>query len=391
MGIQGQRITCALIAVLAVLGLWTSAQAQPLQEQYDQLAQAPSRKSTPTASASGEHGNVAKINEWTVGIAGGPLESTLLRFVAELAIALNDDDKLRILPIVSAGSVSNVADLLYLRGVDLAMTTSDALEEFKTVKKVSNIERRINYVLPMLVVELNILARPEIKTLKDLEGKKVGFHVRGGAPTLTGKILFDRLGIKVEPVFVNNSIAYERMKTGEIAAILHPGGKPNDFLLNLKVEPGFHMLSVDIDKFLDYYVPTTLTHQDYPKLIPPGKKVEALGIIALLAVYNWPQGSERHRKVERFIEQLVMKFDTLTKPPFHPKWKEVSLDAKVPGWTRYWVLDQALAKAGHGKPKVTAEEAAQARQLAGRAAGGSATDQDRLFQEFLEWRRKQGR
>lgn len=393
--IGGFLLGCSILLGTAATTL-TWAQTPGEKAQVAQAQGGKGQKLAPTAAASGEHGHVAKINEWTVGIAGGPVDSTLLRFVAEMAIALNEEDTLRVLPIVSAGSVGNATDLLYLRGIDLAMTTSDALNEIERTRNVANIGRRINYIAPMYTVELNVLARPEIQSLKDLEGKKVGFHVKGAATTVTGRILFERLGIKVEPVYINNSVAYEKMKAGELAALLHPGGKPNDFLLKLKVEPGFHLLPVEYEKFQDLYLPSTLTSEDYPSLIKPGEKIETVAIVALLAVYNWPQDSYRYPRVARFVESFITKFENLTKPPFHAKWREVNLWGKVPGWTRYAVADQVLARiaaeksqtASTGAPPPQIDETL-ARQQAGRAAPGNTAEQDRLFQKFLEWTRQQ--
>src|SRR5262249_45381190 len=152
-----------------------------------------------------------------------------IRFAAELAKALDDGDNLRILPIISYGVAENVNDLLYLHGVDIAITSSDALDAYKKSGEVRNIQQRINYVARLYTGELHVFARPEIRSLADLAGKKVGFNTKGAGPTTTGPIVFERLGIRVEPVFINNAIAIEKMKTGEIAAILHTVGKPNDF------------------------------------------------------------------------------------------------------------------------------------------------------------------
>jgi uncharacterized protein len=52
-------------------------------------------------------------------------------------------------------------------------------------------------------------------------------------------------------------------------------------------------------------------------------------------VYAWAPGTERHRKVSRFIEALQANFDAFLRPPRHPKWREVNLAAEVPGWTRF--------------------------------------------------------
>ena len=80
------------------------------------------------------------------------------------------------------------------------------------------------------------------------------------------------MGISVEPVFINNAVALEKMRSGEISAIVHVVGKPNDLFARFKPEPGFHFLPVEYDSRLaDYYVPGTLDSVDYPNLIPEGR------------------------------------------------------------------------------------------------------------------------
>jgi TRAP-type uncharacterized transport system substrate-binding protein len=297
------------------------------------------------AAAAGEGAEVNRVNDWTVGIAGGLLEGTFIRAAAEIAKALDDGDNLRILPIVTYGAAQNVSDLLYMHGVDLAITYSDVLDQFRKSGAAKNIDLRINYVSELFEGELHVFARPEIKSLADLEGKKVGFNTKGAGPTVTGVILFERLGVHVEPVFVNNAIALEKLKTGEIAAILHSVGKPNDWFARLGPLPGFHFLPVEFDsRFADYYVPATLTHEDYPNLIAAEERIDTIAIPAVLAVYNWPRGNDRFRRVERFIDYYFTRFDKLKEPSFHPKWKDVNLAAKVPGWTRYWVAEEKLAE-----------------------------------------------
>lgn len=305
--------------------------------------QRPRPPAAPPPPVTREQQDVARINHWTVGVAGGLLEGTFIRFAAELAKALDDSDNLRILPLVTYGASENVNDLLYLKGVDIAITDADVFAELKKENKHASIDKRINYISQMYIGEFHVFARPEIQTLKDLEGKKVGFNTKGSAANITGKIAFERLQINVEPVFINNSIGIEKMKTGELAAIVHAVGKPNDLFAKLKPEPGFHFIPVEYNKvFEDYYTPSQLTSEDYPNIIPPGKSVETIGVPVVLAVYNWGRDTDRFRRVERFIQYYFSRFDTLRKPPYHPKWKEINLSAKVPGWTRYWVAQDLL-------------------------------------------------
>lgn len=338
-----------------------------------EVAQAAPRRVSPTAAEAGEGGKVSKVNDWTVGIGGGLLEGTFIRFAAELGKAFDDGDNLRILPVVTYGAAENVNDLLYLRGVDMAITYSDDLAQYKKSGETKNIDQRINYISQLYVGELHVFARPEIKTLADLEGKKVGFNTKGAGPTITGPIVFDRLGIHVEPVFINNSIAIEKMKTGEIAAILHTVGKPNGLFTELKPIPGFHFIPVPFSsKLADYYLPSTLTHDDYPNLIAPGERIDTIGIPAVLAVYNWPEDSDRHRRIKRFIDYYFDGLDKLKQPSFHPKWKDINLAAKVPGWTRYFAAERKL------------QELMSARQSAGTADVSERKDE--LYREFLDWK-----
>ena len=61
-------------------------------------------------------------NAWTVGVVGVIIDGTYMRFADELGKVLDDGDNLRILPMVSYGAASNLDDLLYLQGVDVAVT-----------------------------------------------------------------------------------------------------------------------------------------------------------------------------------------------------------------------------------------------------------------------------
>jgi TRAP-type uncharacterized transport system substrate-binding protein len=243
----------------------------------------------------------------------------------------------------------------------------------------------------MVISEVHLVVRPEINSLKDLEGKKVSFHVAGAGSSTTAPIVFKRLGVNVEPVYINNAIALEKMKTGEIVGLVNNGAKPQDLLTKFKNDQGFKFLPIPIDRFDEYYIPATLTSDDYPGFIKPGEKVETLGVQTVLAVYNWPRESDRYRRVQRFIETYFDRFPNLHNPPYHPKWKSVNLAAKVPGWTRYSVADERLKQSTTSKGPPPAIDTQLARQQAARAAPADAVQQERLFQQFLEWSKKQGK
>jgi len=379
----------ALLSCVFAAGL--SLVAASLLPAAAQTARPP--KST-TAAAAGEGNKLQESNEWTVGIAGGLLEGTNIRFAAEMAKVLDDRPNLRVLPMVTYGALGNIEDLLYLKGVDVTITSADVLDEFLRNGTLANIKSRIRYICSFYINEMHVYVRPEIKTLEDLAGKKVSFNTVGSAANLTGGIVFDRLKINAEKVFVNNSVALEKMRTGEIAGVVHVTGKPTDLFAKFKPEPGFHFLPVPFARSLqDYYVPTKLTSQDYPNLLKPGESVETIGVPQVLAVYNWSPETERYRRVSRFVEYLFKRFDQFKQPPFHPKWNEINLASSLPGWTRFRAAEELLASTR--RPETFGAEKQQFDQwMNARAATGgrrlSEEETQALFEQFRGWMQREG-
>ena len=211
----------------------------------------------------------ATKNAWTLGIVGGLADGTYMRFAVDMARALDDGDNLRILPIVSFGAASNLDDLLYLRGVDVAVTQSDVFEYFRTVRKTANLDRQINYIIRLPVSEVHILARDEIHSIDDLRGKKVNLGPNGSASSLTGAIIFQRLGIQIDQTNLNNAAAFEKLKSGELSALIRVVGKPVDALTRIPPNSGLHLIPIPFSKkFADYYTLGELSSKDYPALLP---------------------------------------------------------------------------------------------------------------------------
>jgi TRAP-type uncharacterized transport system substrate-binding protein len=330
-------------------------------------------------------------NNWTVGVAGGNMDGTYLRFADELGKVLDDGDELRVLPTISRGAAANLQDLLYLRGIDVAFTQSDVFEYFRTQRKTPNLEARVQYIIRLPVAELHVTARADIRTLEDLRGQKVVFGPPGSSPTLTGPIVFPRLGIPVEPVFVDFSTGMKMLRSGEVAGLLGVVSKPVDFWSKMPSNAGLHLLPVPYSKALaDLYVIGEFTNADYPNLIPPGERIDTIAVPSVLAVYNWPKNSDRYRRVERFVQYLFNRWDKLTQPPFHPRWRDVNLAATVPGWTRFSVSEEMLQRVGQGSTDQAMARDFQTymtRQV--RTAPRNDAERDAVFRQFMLWREQQ--
>ena len=336
-----------------------------------------------------------KKNAWTVGIAGGLLSGTYMRFVDEMASVLNDGDNLRILPIVSYGAASNLDDLLYLRGVDAAVTQSDVFEYFRTQRKTLNLEHRVQYVIRLPISELHILARNDVQSLEDLRGKKVNFGPAGTGASLTGTIVFQRLGINVDQVMIDQPTALQKLQSGQVDAIARVIPKPIDFFGKIPQNSGLHLVNIPFTKkFEDLYTLGEFTKQDYPNLLQGQDRIDTIAVPAVLAVFNWPKNTDRYNRVERFIEYLFSRWDTLQHPPYHPKWRDVNLAATVPGWTRFSAAEQLLQQMQAQQQQQMQAQQQQKQQQ--RAAFEtflsnqpkmpvSDADREDLFRKFLQW------
>ncbi|MDQ2080834.1 TAXI family TRAP transporter solute-binding subunit [Xanthobacteraceae bacterium Astr-EGSB] len=330
-------------------------------------------------------------NMWTVGVAAGLLEGTNMRLADEMAKVLDDGDNLRVLPIVSHGAASNLDDLLYLRGIDVAITQSDVFEYFRTERKTTNLAERVHYILRLPVSELHILARTDVKKLEDLRGKRVNFGPPGSGSALTASILFQRLGIDVQQAMVNNQTALQQLRNGEIDALIRSIGKPVDFFTKIPSGSGLHFVPIPYSQAVsDFYALAEFNSKDYPNLVPSGGSVETIATPAVLAVFNWAPGSDRHRRVKRFVENLFANWERLQNPPFHPKWRDINLAATVPGWKRFAVAEQQLQfKSGAAGDTTEQDFRLFLRQIG--TLPKSEAEREALFQNFLTWRERQSR
>ncbi len=225
-------------------------------------AQSPKAENAPRAPS--EQQIRDRVNAGTVGLAGGLLEGAPIRFATEIARVVNESDKVHVLPIVTRGPTENVNDLLYLKGVDLAIINTNSLEEYKT--QVPQIQQRIVSIINLFPSDLHIFVRPEIRSLADLAGKKVNFNTQGTAAAYSGPLIFSRLGVAVDKMFIPHPVALEQLKRGEIAAVVFITSKPVDTFVKGKWDDGFKFLPVEFGpKFSDYYVASSLEFGGLPQ------------------------------------------------------------------------------------------------------------------------------
>jgi TRAP transporter TAXI family solute receptor len=326
------------------------------------------------------------LNSNTVTLISGTIGGTYVQFGADLASVLDDGNKLRVLPIVGRGSVQSVADILFLQGVDLGIVRSDTLDYLEKKGFAKDIKKQFTYVTKLYNEELHVIASKSIRNLKELDGKTVSVDLPNGGTFVTSLTVFERLGIRPNVVYIEQRIALEKMRAGQLDAVIVCGGKPYKSVSSFK-DDRFHLVTVDYDKPLQSdYLPATLSSKDYPNLIAEGEKVDTIAVPAVLAAYNWAPNTERYRKLANFVDAFFTKFPTFQHPPFHPKWKEVSLSAPLAGWSRLPAAQQWLDR--NNLQPVAARDRFDSflqQNPAAAARVQSDTDKEVLFKQFQAW------
>jgi len=339
------------------------------------------------------------VNKGVVELETMGANGASVRIGEDLANVIDDGATRRVLPIVGKGSLQNIIDLKALRGIDIAILQADVLDYARQQNLFPGIERSFTYVTKLYNEELHLLARGDIKTIADLANQKVNVDVPGAGSGITTRRLFGLLRIQANLTEDDQGVAIEKLRKGEIAAVAFVAGKPAPLFVGLDGKDGLHFLAVPLNPAITAaFVPTRLTAEDYPGLVPPDQAVDTVAVGTVLAAANLPVLSDRYRNMVTFVDAFFTRFQSLTEPGHHPKWREVNLAAEFPGWVRFPPAEQWLQRNAPVASNVKQQDLKtifsrfiEERQ---QAAGGQAMtpqQRDELFNQFQRWQSGQAR
>jgi len=331
-----------------------------------------------------------RINEGTVTVITAPAGGATAIFGSDLARVLDDDATVRVLPVLGKGPVRNVVDILFLKSIDMGAVAADVPEFYKLQYKIPDIQSRLRYIAKLYHNELHIVAPKSIKSIFDLDGKRIVAQTDVGY--YTAKVVFQRLGIKAASFDfrTDDARAIQKIVDGEADAYITSTGKVFPLGRAIKNDDRkLHLVPVPYDRRLqDMYLPTTFSGEEYPNLLDPGQTIDTIATSVLLVSFNWPENSERYNRVARFVDTFFSRIEEFHKPPRHPKWKEASISLTIPGWQRFKAAEDWLGRHRSSPPEADRGLFEQFLADTGVVVGDDPSRREALFRQFLEWQKR---
>jgi uncharacterized protein len=341
----------------------------------------------------------AVVNRGVVEVVTGRAGDGSVRMAEEIAAVVDDGATRRVMPVVGKGTLQNLTDLKYLRGIDLAIVPADTLEYAREQRLLPGLESSLTYIAKLYNQELHLLARSDITKITDLAGQIVNVDAQGSSTALTTSRLFKLLGIDARVANDSQDAALQKLRNGEIAVLAFVAAKPAPFFQALDASDGLHLLSIPITPAVaGSYVPSRITAADYPRLVANEQPTDTIAVGTVLVAADVRNLPDRYRNIANFVDALFTNFQGLLTPGHHPKWREVNIAAEFPGWTRHPAARQWLQR---NAPVAVSTSSESLQVLFSRfiderrqASGGTAisdAEKEALFRQFRAWQSGQAR
>jgi uncharacterized protein len=345
-----RAVLMAVCGLFIATPIWAEPQEDPFQEEQfredqSQIAR-PKHKPKPVVhrvdpAVQLRHNLRDKINSGLVGIVSEGTDETV-----DIALALTaqaEHNRLRVLPIAGAGASQNAEDVMLTRGIDFGIVQTDVLDEIKRNPPFPGVEKYLQYITKLYDRQVQILAGPDIQSIDDLTGKKVNFGLRDSGTYTTATAIFKVLGVEPEVTKLPHPLALDKLRRGEISALVYVATKPSRLFQDIGPDENLHFVPMT-GNLPTYYTAITITSDDYPELVSKDAPVKTVEVGTALVAYNWPTNSERYQRVNHFVQAFFAHVKDIQAS--HPKWHQFDITSSVSGWTRFSPAEQWLKKAG---------------------------------------------
>jgi TRAP-type uncharacterized transport system substrate-binding protein len=381
---------------LPVLGgyFYVEGQVAPAQPSRASRAHASHRSASARQHAPQQKPQQAqqkKHNEGTLLILGGYPGTAYFNLAHDMVAALSGNADLRLIAVDAPGGAESLRDLLFLRGIDLALVPENVLYYADASGSFGpGLRERLTYITQLYGEEVHVLVGPGVSSVDDLSGKKVAVPPQDGNAEFTVRDLLRSLHVDAEIVKVAAADAIDDIRSGTLAAVVLVGGKPLRFVAGLPQDGTLRLLALPSAQALgDGYSPSSFGADDYPGLIPEQQTVDTVSVGAVLVANNMVKSEESYQRIARFVPAFFGALSGLAGPRWHPKWSEVNLAASLTQWPRFpaakeW-LDRTLREQTASVQR-DFEDFLRVNSLDG-APTRSPEARKQLFEEYLKWTR----
>ena len=250
-------------------------------------------------------------------IATGASEGTYYKIAQDIK-QIAEKEGIPVEVIQTGGSFDNI-NLLGAGKVDLAIMQLDVLRfvtEIMLKETGLNVLKEAKVALNLYLEEIHIIAKnPEIRTVQQLQGKRVAVGPEKSGSALTSEVLLTGFGVKIDPVFDLPAGAVKKLSQGEIDALIFIGGAPVPAFQ--KLDKSFHFVSLPADSGLE---------QIYPKkkiaksVYPWADEVATHAVPSVIMTRNRTE-NDYISTVQRLVLLVLTQKEQLDATG-HPKWKD---------------------------------------------------------------------
>ncbi len=236
----------------------------------------------------------------------------------------------------------------------------------------------------MYFEEVHLIAGPGIHGIDDLEGKEVGVGEEGSSTRIVSDAVISSLKLDVRSSTLSGQEAIDAVREGRLPAAFVVSGKPVGSIKRLFAR-SVRLLSLPSEKVPEGFVPSVVTHEDYPDLVPMGLRIRTYAVPNVLFGYNWPANSPRGRVGATFLSVLLHRLPDLQVGGRHEKWREVNVAGFMPGWRRLPAMQAWLDRSS---PRVDGPASREEFEEYLRRTNTTVHSREReaLYQDFLRWR-----
>ena len=286
----------------------------------------------------------------SIGITTGSIKETYYALGVDIAkIAANKGLTVNVKS--SAGSLENLRRMASSENAGLAIVQSDVIEflsQNPSPTKPSIVDN-LKSVFSLYDEEIHLLARKNIKTLTDLNNKRVIVGELASGTPITANRVFDKVGVDIEPITgVAPEEALKKLIVGEVDAIFFVGGKPISYIDGLlemsnndklrKYTDDIHLVPIDDERLNDAYTQTNITPADYQskngRYRLTDTTIPTVAVQALLISYDFAKNDSPYytlrcqqvNTLHKVIKDRLSAMAADDSGKYHPKWAQVNLN-----------------------------------------------------------------